>query len=69
MARKTDSLTLVAPVVDADDLCTPFLVERCRLKEVKGQFFAITHRQRFQSSLIAELIASERRARAALKRL
>ncbi len=56
MARETDGLTLVPPVVVVDELKSRVLVERHRLGEIREQFYAITQYRRFPNPLIAELL-------------
>jgi len=56
MARESDGLTLVPPVVVVDELRTGLLVELHRLDDIREQFFAITQRRRFPNPLVAELL-------------
>jgi LysR family transcriptional regulator, transcriptional activator of nhaA len=56
MARESDGVALVPPVVVIDELRTRLLVERYRLDDVKEQFFAITQHRRFPNPLVTELI-------------
>ena len=66
VARESKGVTLVPPVVVVDELKAGLLVERCRLKDVTEQFFAITQHRRFANPLVAKLIAkSETNGRSA----
>lgn len=58
MARESQGLTLVPPVVVVDELKSGVLVERHRLKEIREQFFAITQPRRFANPLASELLGS-----------
>lgn len=40
MARETDALTLVPPVVVRDELASGLLIERCRIPEIRERFYA-----------------------------
>lgn len=61
MARESDGLTLVAPVVVVDELASGLLVEWHRLKDVREQFYAITQHRRFPNPLVTELLDQRRR--------
>ncbi|MEZ5816991.1 MAG: LysR substrate-binding domain-containing protein [Hyphomicrobiaceae bacterium] len=57
MARESGCLALVPPVVVVDELKSGILVERCRIAELKEQFYAITRRRRLQNPLVVDLLA------------
>jgi LysR family transcriptional activator of nhaA len=61
MARETDGVTLVPPVVVKDELESGLLVERHRLKEISETFYAITQSRRFPNSLLRELMQNRER--------
>lgn len=56
MARECDGLTLVPPIVVVDELQSGILIERCRLRDIREQFYAITQQRRFPSPLVSELV-------------
>ncbi|MBR0964159.1 LysR family transcriptional regulator [Bradyrhizobium diazoefficiens] len=56
MARESPGVTLVPPVVVVDELRTGVLVERCRVKDLKEQFFSITQHRRFPNPLVSALL-------------
>jgi LysR family transcriptional activator of nhaA len=58
IARETDALTLVPPVVVRDELRARLLVERCRIPQITENFFAISASRRFPNPLVRELLAS-----------
>jgi LysR family transcriptional regulator, transcriptional activator of nhaA len=55
MARESDCLALVPPVVVRDELTAKILVEHHRFLEIKESFYAITRRRRFPNTLLREL--------------
>lgn len=55
LARETNALTLVPPVVVVDELSAGILVERHRLPTIREAFYAITRRRRFPNPLLREL--------------
>lgn len=60
MARERQALTLVPPVVVVDELRSGFLVERCKIKALKEQFFAITQHRRFPNPLVSILVSPQK---------
>jgi len=56
LARETGALTLVPPVVVADELRSGLLVERCRIPELQENFYAITMRRHFAHPILRELL-------------
>jgi LysR family transcriptional activator of nhaA len=58
IARESDALTLVPPVVVRDELHAKRLVERCRIPQIKESFFAISPSRRFPNPLVRELLAT-----------
>jgi LysR family transcriptional activator of nhaA len=58
IARESDALTLVPPVVVRDELHAKLLVERCRIPQIKESFFAISPSRRFPNPLVRELLAT-----------
>lgn len=61
MARETDGVTLVPPVVVRDELEDGELVERHRFPEIKESFYAITQSRRFPNPLLRELMQARGR--------
>ncbi len=60
VARESDALTLVPPVVVRDELREGLLVERHRLAQIKKGFYAITPSRRFPNELVRQLIERKR---------
>lgn len=60
LARETDGVTLVPPVVVHDELESGVLVERHRIPEIHESFYAITPSRRFPNPLVRELIDGHR---------
>jgi LysR family transcriptional regulator, transcriptional activator of nhaA len=58
IARETDALTLVPPVVVRDELRAKLLVERCRIPQIQESFYAISASRRFPNPLVGELLAT-----------
>jgi LysR family transcriptional activator of nhaA len=56
LARESDGLTLVPPIVVRDELATGELVEVCPIANLRETFYAITQKRRFPNPLLAELI-------------
>jgi LysR family transcriptional activator of nhaA len=56
LARESDYVTLVPPIVVQDELATGLLVEHCRIPDMSESFFAIVQRRRFPSPLLSELL-------------
>jgi LysR family transcriptional regulator, transcriptional activator of nhaA len=57
LARETGALTLVPPVVVADELQSGALVERCSIPQISESFYAITAERRFAHPLLREALA------------
>lgn len=62
MARESEGVTLVPPVVVLDELRSGLLVEICRVKDLKEQFFAITQHRRFPNPLVSALLGPQQKA-------
>ncbi|WP_349371107.1 LysR family transcriptional regulator [Salinarimonas sp.] len=56
LARESDGLTLVPPIVVRDELASGVLVERARVPLLSESFYAITLRRRFPNPLVGELL-------------
>lgn len=56
MARETNGVTLVPPVVVRDELETGTLIERHRFPQIKESFYAITPSRRFPNPILRELM-------------
>lgn len=56
LARESDGLTLVPPIVVRDELRAGILVEHCRIAEVTESFYAIVQKRRFPNQLLADLL-------------
>jgi LysR family transcriptional activator of nhaA len=56
LARESDGLTLVPPIVVRDELKSGALVERCRIPGLTETFHAILRSRRFPNPLLAELL-------------
>lgn len=59
MARESGWLALVPPVVVVDELKAGILVERCRIAQLKEEFYAITRRRKLQNQLLVKLLSRE----------
>lgn len=57
LARETDAVTLVPPVVVQGELRDRVLVERCRVPGISESFYAITPSRRFPNPLLREVLA------------
>jgi LysR family transcriptional regulator, transcriptional activator of nhaA len=62
LARESEGLTLVPPVVVRDELEQGLLVERHRVPGLVETFYAITPSRRFPNPLVRELVATARAA-------
>lgn len=60
IARESDGLTLVPPIVVRDELSSGTLVEHCRLPGITESFYAIVPIRRFPNPLLSELLAASR---------
>jgi len=58
LARESDAVTLVPPVVVRDELEEGSLVERCRIPEIRERFYAVTPVRRKPHPLVQPLINS-----------
>ena len=58
MARESEGLTLVPPVVVKDELASGTLVERHRFPQIKETFYAITPSRKFPNLLVRDLLTS-----------
>ncbi|MGJ3263046.1 MAG: LysR family transcriptional regulator [Salinarimonas sp.] len=58
LARESDGLTLVPPIVVRDELAAGVLVERARVPLLSESFYAITLKRRFPNPLVGELLES-----------
>ncbi|WP_395748957.1 LysR family transcriptional regulator [Prosthecobacter sp.] len=56
VARETQGVTLVPPVVVKDELDSGVLVERHRFPQIKESFYAITPSRRFPNLILRELM-------------
>ncbi|MFO1055638.1 MAG: LysR family transcriptional regulator [Dongiaceae bacterium] len=56
LARESDGVTLVPPIVVRDELRSGSLVERCRIPGLVESFHAILRSRRFPNPLLAELL-------------
>ena len=56
MARETQGVTLVPPVVVKDELESGELVERHQFPQIKESFYAITPSRRFPNLILRELM-------------
>ncbi len=57
LARESEGLTLVPPIVVRDELASGILVEVCAVPGLTESFYAITQKRRFPNPLLTELIA------------
>jgi LysR family transcriptional activator of nhaA len=62
LARETEGLTLVPPVVVREELEQGELVERCRVPRLSEAFYAVTPSRRFPNPLVRELVQARRAA-------
>ena len=58
MARESDGVTLVPPIVVRDELLSGRLVERCRLPDVTESFYAVVAERRFPNPLVSSLLSA-----------
>lgn len=56
MARETNGVTLVPPVVVKDELENGVLVERYKFPQIKETFYAVTTSRRFPNQILRELM-------------
>lgn len=57
LARESDGLTLVPPIVVRDELHAGLLVERYRSPDIQESFYALVQSRRFSNPLVSELLA------------
>ena len=57
LARESDGVTLVPPIVVRDELAAGTLVEHCKIPNVNEHFYAITQRRRFPNPLLLEVLS------------
>lgn len=62
LARESDALTLVPPIVVRDELVAGRLVEHCRIPDLTESFYAVVQSRRFPNPLVRELLDRERPA-------
>lgn len=60
MARETNGVTLVPPVVVKDELASGMLVERHKFPQIKESFYAITPSRKFPNTILRELMAGRK---------
>lgn len=60
LARESDALTLVPPIVVRDELQAGTLVEHARIPDLTESFFAIVQARRFPNPLVAEIVKRAR---------
>ncbi|GEO42879.1 LysR family transcriptional regulator [Skermanella aerolata] len=56
LARDSDGLALVPPIVVRDELAAGLLVEVCSVPNLSETFYAITQKRRFPNPLLGELL-------------
>lgn len=56
LARESEGVALVPPIVVRDELAAGVLVERCRIPDITESFYAILQKRRFPNQLLAELL-------------
>lgn len=56
LARQSDGVTVVPPIVVRDELASGMLVEHCRIPGVTESFYAITRQRRFPNPLLNEVL-------------
>ncbi len=59
LARESDALTLVPPIVVRDELESGILVEICSIPDLTESFYAISQKRRFPNPLMSALISRE----------
>lgn len=57
LARESDGVTLVPPIVVRDELASGILVEHCLIPNVNEHFYAITQPRRFPNPLLVEVLS------------
>lgn len=56
LARESEGLALVPPIVVRDEIEAGTLTERCRIPEVTESFYATVQKRRFSNQLLVELL-------------
>jgi len=56
LARESDGVTLVPPIVVRDELQSGVLVEHCRIPQLTETFYAITLNRKFPNQLLGALL-------------
>jgi LysR family transcriptional activator of nhaA len=59
LARESEGVTLVPPIVVKDELAAGILVQQCLIPNVNEHFYAITQRRRFPNPLLLEVLSEE----------
>lgn len=59
LARESEGVTLVAPIVVRDELESGVLVEHCRIPQLTETFYAITLTRKFPNPLLGALLPGE----------
>ena len=57
LARESEAVTLVPPVVVRDELESGVLVEYCQIPEITERFYAITQTRRFPNPLVKDVLS------------
>jgi len=65
LARESDGVTLVPPIVVRDELASGTLVEVCQIPTLSERFYAITQKRRFPNPLLIEVMSRPLRPAAA----
>ena len=60
LARESDGVTLVPPIVVRDELQSGVLVEHCRIPQLMETFYAITLNRQFPNQLLGGLLPAEK---------
>ncbi|MFH6787039.1 MULTISPECIES: LysR family transcriptional regulator [Methylobacterium] len=58
LARESEGVAVVPPIVVQDELHTGVLVEHCRIPDVTERFYAIVQTRRFPNPVLHDLIAA-----------
>lgn len=58
IARESNAVALVPPIVVRDELAAGTLVEYCPVPQVEERFYAIVQRRRFPNALLANLLST-----------
>lgn len=63
IARESDGLALVPPIVVRDELSSGILIEHCRLPTITESFYAIVPTRRFPNPLLSDVLAASNRGK------